>query len=589
MSEENQNRNQLDDLIAAWLEGRISESDSVVLQAMLSSSDQARERFRQFVQFDAAMHQLAGGDIEPAGLNDLVLTRTVDVDASADIAPVYGTPDDGAPGDSMRAILSWSQIALAAAVLFLVTGLAYQMGRGRLAKTNSVDFARPDSAQQDEVDAEEQTIAGYATLRRVVDVEWLGQNRARVGDVIPAGTLAFKSGVAEIDFFCGATVIVEGPAELDLESDWSVRLVRGRMRAVVPPVARGFVVKAAETDIVDLGTEFAVDVGAESAQVKVVDGEIELRGGKFTSERLVTGDIETIRGTRANELADVPTIDELQTRHRNEQRTRLNEWKQASQELSADPRLIAYYPIRDERDDRRISNVASSEGQPASSGGQPASQLDGTLVGPVIRTDGRFGPESFGVNFQRPGARVRTLVKGTFQALTLACWVNVNNLEHRYNALFMGDGYENGEPHWQIRDDGRMMFSVMVDDTPGSGKGAQPDARFHRVYFTEPIWDSSMSGQWMHLAAVYDPNARRVRQFVNGKVVADETIEDEYFVSQFRIGPAEIGNWGQPFRNTPWFAVRNLNGTIDELAIFNAALAENEIQSLYQKGKPLGY
>ena len=31
----------------------------------------------------------------------------------------------------------------------------------------------------------------------------------------------------------------------------------------------------------------------------------------------------------------------------------------------------------------------------------------------------------------------------------------------------MSDGYETGELHWQIRNDGRLMFSVMVDDTQG--------------------------------------------------------------------------------------------------------------------------
>ncbi len=56
-----------------------------------------------------------------------------------------------------------------------------------------------------------------------------------------------------------------------------------------------------------------------------------------------------------------------------------------------------------------------------------------------------------------------------------------------------------------------------------------------------------------------------------------------------RIGPAEIGNWGQPLRTSPWFSVRNLNGTIDELAIFGTALQQDEIQHLYEQGKPLGY
>jgi len=153
----------------------------------------------------------------------------------------------------------------------------------------------------------------------------------------------------------------------------------------------------------------------------------------------------------------------------------------------------------------------------------------------------------------------------------------------------MADGYENGEPHWQIRDDGRMMFSVMVDDTPGSGDGPANDARLHRIFFTDPIWDTSMNGQWLHLVAVYDPVNRQATQYVDGIEVSSEGIPDRFYVTALRIGSAEIGNWGQPLRPSPRFAVRNLNGTVDELAIYNAALNANEVLNLYEQGKPIGY
>ena len=147
----------------------------------------------------------------------------------------------------------------------------------------------------------------------------------------------------------------------------------------------------------------------------------------------------------------------------------------------------------------------------------------------------------------------------------------------------MADGYENGEPHWQIRHDGKMMLSVMVDDArslPG-----HPESRFHHVYFSPSMWDISMSGQWQHLASVFDPASRSVSHYVNGTRVSHEEIEPKYDVSTLRIGNAEIGNWGQPFREDPTFAIRNLNGRMDELAIFKAALSDEEIQRLYQASR----
>lgn len=90
----------------------------------------------------------------------------------------------------------------------------------------------------------------------------------------------------------------------------------------------------------------------------------------------------------------------------------------------------------------------------------------------------------------------------------------------------------------------------------------------------------------MHLVAVYDPDGGSVRQYVDGQKVGETAIESEWRVNRLHIGAAEIGNWGQPFRKTPSFAVRNLDGTIDELAIFNAALDEQEILQLYHDGRP---
>ncbi|MDB4488899.1 LamG domain-containing protein, partial [Akkermansiaceae bacterium] len=193
--------------------------------------------------------------------------------------------------------------------------------------------------------------------------------------------------------------------------------------------------------------------------------------------------------------------------------------------------------------------------------------------------DGRWPGLKPALEFRRPGARVRVNIPGEFPAFTFMAWVRIDSLSHQYSALFMGDGYENGEPHWQIRDDGKLMFSVMVDET--SQHPRFPKSRFHHVYLSPPVWDISKSGQWMHLASVYDPAKKSVSHFVDGQKVSSEEIADEFLVKTLRIGNGEIGNWGQPFRTDPTFAIRNLNGRVDELAIFQAALSSEEIARVF--------
>ena len=549
-------------LIFQLLDDSISAADFDRLQAAIEHDERAREAYLQAVGLTESLGEVA-------------------VESHAEATP-EASAESKFEAKSNASPARWSllQLALAASLLMAVGAGAFWAGTWNRTAESGVGLAAS-------LETTEARIAGHATLRRAVSLKWpQGAVRRLEGDVLPNGIFAFEEGVAEIDFFCGATVIVEGPAKLDIESDWSVQVTRGRLRANVPPAAQGFVVKAADSEIIDLGTEFALEVGEESVRVAVIDGEVKLRGGQHDGKHLTTGEGASLKGTANDkQLVDqLSTIAEFDQRRRQAQSERFQQWKSVSQRLESDKRLIAYFPISAGFSGRSVPNKAAA-----------AMAFDGQLVGPVEREQGRLGPKSTGLDFDRPGSRVRTKVDGEFQAFTFVCWVRIDGLDHRYNALFMGDSYDNGEPHWQIRDDGRLMFSVMVDDTQEIQHFSEIDqkmvsqAGLHRVYYTPPFWDSSKSGHWFHLAAVYDPAGRRVKQYVNGDIVANQEIADKFHIQRLRIGAAELGNWGQPFRKSPWFAVRNLNGTMDELAIFDAALGDDEIRQLYEEGKPIGY
>lgn len=563
------------ELIFSLIDQTISPEDFDRLQDLVERDESIREEYLRAVNLSETLGEIA--------------SRRGDENEASTVVSSQGT-----------ARFPLTQYAVAACLLLLASGAAYWIGTRSASRQSAQNTASMNSTENPPAaqgDRDEALIAGHATLRRSVDIRWANTVAPiRDGDVLPGGVLRFTEGVAEIDFFCGATLIVEGPAELNIESDWSVQVNEGRLRANVPPAARGFLIKAADSEIIDLGTEFALEVDADKARVEVIDGEIELRGGKHDGEHLLTGQRRWLlnSGGETESFEGLSTESDVQRRREDALTKRIAEWKQHVAELKTDPRLVAFFPIaffpiassppeQSPLQDRVVVNAVSERD------GLTPSDFNGVLVGPVEHTLGRFGRQSLGLKFDRPGSRVRTLIDRKFSAYTFACWVRIDSLEHRYNALFMSDGYENGELHWQIQDDGRLMFSVMVDDRPGTGHGRAPDARLHRLYFTDPIWDVSQSGRWMHVAAVYDPKARRVTQYLNGMSISEEAIEDEFHVTELRIGPAEIGNWGQPLRKTPWFAVRNLNGAIDELSIYDAALSAEEIETLYEKGKPLGY
>lgn len=63
-------------------------------------------------------------------------------------------------------------------------------------------------------------------------------------------------------------------------------------------------------------------------------------------------------------------------------------------------------------------------------------------------------------------------------------------------------------------------------------------------------------------------------------------MKKNYEVSTTRFGNGEIGNWGLPNKPDVSYAIRNLNGAMDEFAIFSGALSDEEILKFYEVGNP---
>ena len=126
-----------------------------------------------------------------------------------------------------------------------------------------------------------------ATVEGDADVAWSKapqSDDARIDEAAPersvhAGEpLEIASGIAELKLKQGATLFIEGPAEWTIDGDNRATLNQGRLIARVPEAALGFTLDTPAAQIVDLGTEFAVEVGAAgTAEVHVTKGEINVR------------------------------------------------------------------------------------------------------------------------------------------------------------------------------------------------------------------------------------------------------------------------------------------------------------------------
>ena len=412
---------------------------------------------------------------------------------------------------------------------------------------------------------------GFAVIGELGQAVWKDGQLLRRGDLVPQGKLELASGTVQLDLFSGVSVVIEGEAEFEVISEMEMAVDLGKVQARVPEPAQGFRIHTGGGEVVDLGTEFALDVTRDHADISVLDGEVEWYSPTEPMETVFGG--ESIRHTIGGESARVSFDAEAFTsvgdrlQELSSQRvSKEDRWQAQAGELTRDARLLAYYPMTQTGHWQGILRDES-----------PAAR-DGAIVA-AQRNSSRWGNDSGALDFGATGSRVRVNIPGDHESITFYCWVQINSLDRWYNSLFLTDGHEVHDPHWQIMDDGRLFFSVRAIDEKGKTD--------KHVAYSPVIWTPEKSGQWMQLAAVYNTENWTITHFVNGEPVSIDHIENEEHRSPIvNIGSASIGNWSDPSRDEPEFAVRNLNGSIDEFAIFSGALTASEIKELYEIGKP---
>lgn len=118
-----------------------------------------------------------------------------------------------------------------------------------------------------------------ARIERSENLVWDGASLGRVREDgwLAPGLLRLESGLAVIAFNSGATVLVEGPADLSIEADNRMFLKSGRLTAEVPPLASGFTVNTPRLNAIDIGTRFGVSVEDNGdSELHVMEGEVEV-------------------------------------------------------------------------------------------------------------------------------------------------------------------------------------------------------------------------------------------------------------------------------------------------------------------------
>ncbi|MBN2376268.1 MAG: FecR domain-containing protein [Sedimentisphaerales bacterium] len=384
-----------------------------------------------------------------------------------------------------------------------------------------------------------------ATITQVRNARWANTKlKIGQGTRLNASSLYLQSGMAQIIFDDGATVILQAPSEFEIVSSNKMTLRRGKLVAHVPPEAFGFVINTPEASIVDLGTEFGVEIGEEKqSDIYVFQGKVVLAIEDEQSPVMRHQVITKGQARRISAVANQTEIQEISFENKKFQRRM--------------PRknLIAYWNFDDD-----LSNVQGNTAYDGIAIGNPVISSEDVKVGiGALKID-----NATGTDYVKIPSNVLQDSSIPFKN-TVTAWYKYEDIS--------GDGSDERNFLWEtapnsyslsfaIRNNGDIKEVQWFTDFPAKG----------RLLIGSPAVND---GQWHHAAVVIDLYAKRLEFYHDGTLL---DVENCYVVSQYRKSKKEfhIGNHREGDGS------RNWDGYIDDVAIFNIALNSAQIKALYE-------
>jgi hypothetical protein len=261
---------ELRELLACLCEAELTSTQAAQLAQMVSTDPACAWYYVNAMQVHAVLPQYAGVGHTISGAKLIAEWQSRDNESEKNMVRAFDVPStrqekvSAVHRNSLIKSLPTSRFIGWAASLLLVCYFLIVIG---LLVSDRIHRALDSIAVRSDVEL-------AAQLTRADDATWHYEPSAKSNDQ----TLQVRTGLAELTFARGAKVVVQGPAEFEVRSPSRGFLRRGRLLATVPPQAIGFTIETPKAEIVDLGTEFGVEVDdQQNAEVHVFKGVVEAR------------------------------------------------------------------------------------------------------------------------------------------------------------------------------------------------------------------------------------------------------------------------------------------------------------------------
>lgn len=315
---------QLWNLIEQLLDSRISSADHARLQLLLLDCPEAQQFYLQCVDFHANLKWLGR-----ALVNKPLSERTAPVDETSDelatlaslllgddfVKADTSTPEDtDAPLDTplspeeealLRDIITPPSIPvptgpppvpglfgrLAGTINFAMIRSILLVATVCYGSFLAVSWNLKDGKQPDQIAS-----SPVAEITFTQNVAW--QEKRQPQSIEPGKRFTLESGQVHLQLKQGASVCIQGPAEWWVIDGNRFNLQAGKLLAKVPHQATGFTVETPTSTIVDLGTEFGVEVDlAGEANVKVLRGRVQVQPNDAPAALLEAGEARRVLPT----------------------------------------------------------------------------------------------------------------------------------------------------------------------------------------------------------------------------------------------------------------------------------------------------